>query len=675
MDTQLFQTFLEWVKVHQTWAGVIVMLVAMSESLAVVGMIVPGVVMIIGAGALVALGALEWWSTVAWATVGAILGDGVSYWLGWHYRDRICRIWPLSRHPTLIVRGTAYFQQHGGKSVLFGRFVGPMRAIVPMIAGVMRMPVWRFLLIDVIAAAAWAPAYLLPGVVFGASLNLATEVASRLVVLVVGVALGVWLVLWLTYRGYAYFLAHADAMLTRAGRWARSHPHFGGVVRAIIDPQEPEARGVAILALILLAAGWALLLPMWLLDAVPFWSSADLAFYRLMQGLRTPWADQLLLTLSALGEFPVLLALGAAVSLWLAWRRHWLALAHWCATYAFGIALTLSAGRGIPGEWAAEIEGAWSPWEATHLTLGLAVYGFLAVLVAQGLRGNHHWWAYGAAGLIVSALTLAQIYLGGQSLSGAAVSLLLAGTWTLVLGVAYRRHLVAAPSTFGIGTLSIVTLVAAVLWYHAHYHERDVARYGAPSERLSIAADAWWHEDWRALPAARVDFYGSSKQPMTVQWAGDLEVLRSRLVKSGWRSPRPANGGALLQWLRSDPPLAELPVLPQVHDGKNPALMLIRRTDRKDRVIVLRLWPSAWAIAESGAPVWTGYAAYLVPRRGLLLTVPVTGSDFDAPLQALHASLDGLERREVRRDSLQPQRGRRWNGEVLLVRPKQDDEQ
>lgn len=675
MDSELFRNFLDWVRDHRDWAGVIVMLIAMGESLAVIGMIVPGVVMIIGAGALVALGALEWWSTVAWATAGAILGDGLSYWLGWYYRDRICRIWPLSKHPTLIVRGTAYFRRHGGKSVLFGRFVGPMRAIVPMIAGVMRMPLWRFALIDLVAAVAWAPAYLLPGVVFGASLNLATEVASRLVVLVIGLALGTWLVLWVTYKTYVYFLSHADAMLTRAGHWARSHPHFGGVVRAIIDPQVPEARGVIILALILLGLGWALLLPMRWLDAVPFWSAADQAIYQWMQTLRTPWADRLLMAVSALGELPVLLALGAAVALWLVGRRHWLALAHWCAIFVFGTALTLSSARGVPGDWSAEIAGAWSPWTATHLTLGVSAYGFLAVLVAQGLRGNHHWWAYGAAGLIISALALAQIYLGGQSVSGAAVSTALALVWAAAIGIAYRRHLVAVPSTWGIGALSVLTLIGAGLWYDARYHDRDLARYAPPAENFVIAAQAWWHEDWRTLPAARLDFHGSTEQPLTVQWAGELEAVRARLIKSGWRPPRPTSGGALLQWLRSEPPLADLPVLPQVHDGKDPALLFIRPTGRKDRISVLRLWASDWKIAETGEPVWIGYAAHLERRHHLLLTLPVTGRDFDAPRHALRATLAGLDMREAQRTA--PQQGRvgAWDGNVLLIRQERSTAQ
>ena len=82
-------------------------------------------------GVLVGLKALDPWLAAAAAVVGAILGDGASYWLGRHYRARIRAMWPLRQHPGLLARGQAYFERNGGKSVFLGRFLGPVRAIVP----------------------------------------------------------------------------------------------------------------------------------------------------------------------------------------------------------------------------------------------------------------------------------------------------------------------------------------------------------------------------------------------------------------------------------------------------------------------------------------------------------------------------------------------------------------
>ena len=108
-------------------SGLIVFLVAAGESLALVGIVVPGVVFMLGIGALVGLNAINLWQALFWAMAGAIVGDWLSYWLGRHFDQQLRHIWPLSRYPKLIPRGEAFFNKHGGASVFFGRFVGPLR--------------------------------------------------------------------------------------------------------------------------------------------------------------------------------------------------------------------------------------------------------------------------------------------------------------------------------------------------------------------------------------------------------------------------------------------------------------------------------------------------------------------------------------------------------------------
>ena len=113
------------------WAGVIVFLIAMAESLAIVGVLVPGVVMMFGIGALIATGVLEFWPTFAWAVTGAVAGDGLSFFLGRFYQQQLTGIWPFTRYPQMLDRGVRFFERYGGKSVVFGRFVGPVRAVDP----------------------------------------------------------------------------------------------------------------------------------------------------------------------------------------------------------------------------------------------------------------------------------------------------------------------------------------------------------------------------------------------------------------------------------------------------------------------------------------------------------------------------------------------------------------
>ncbi|MEJ2179233.1 MAG: DedA family protein, partial [Gammaproteobacteria bacterium] len=165
--------------------GLIVFLVAAGESLALVGIVVPGVVFMLGIGALVGLDAINLWQALFWAAVGAIVGDWLSYWLGRHFDKQLRHVWPLSRYPELIPRGEAFFERHGGASVFFGRFVGPLRPIIPAIAGIMHMPQGKFYVINVVSAILWAPVVILPGVAFGESIQLANEVFFRLIAAIV----------------------------------------------------------------------------------------------------------------------------------------------------------------------------------------------------------------------------------------------------------------------------------------------------------------------------------------------------------------------------------------------------------------------------------------------------------------------------------------------------------
>lgn len=185
MDLSTIQPVLDWMARNPELAGLIVFLVAAGESLALVGIVVPGVVFMLGIGALVGLDAINLWQALFWAATGAIVGDWLSYWLGRHFDKQLRHVWPLSRYPELIPRGEAFFERHGGASVFFGRFVGPLRPIIPAIAGIMHMPQGKFYVINVVSAILWAPVVILPGVAFGESIQLANEVFLRLIAVIV----------------------------------------------------------------------------------------------------------------------------------------------------------------------------------------------------------------------------------------------------------------------------------------------------------------------------------------------------------------------------------------------------------------------------------------------------------------------------------------------------------
>jgi membrane protein DedA with SNARE-associated domain len=152
---------------HQTpaLAPTLIFVVAFGESFAIVSLFVPGTVILFAAGSLAATGNLPIVPILVAAALGATAGDGISYWLGRHYAEAIERALPRYRH--LIHRGIAFFARYGDASIVIGRFFGPARAVVPLAAGILRMPRWRFWIANAGSAVLWAPAVLFSGVAFG----------------------------------------------------------------------------------------------------------------------------------------------------------------------------------------------------------------------------------------------------------------------------------------------------------------------------------------------------------------------------------------------------------------------------------------------------------------------------------------------------------------------------
>ena len=153
---QFAQQTLEFVRDHRDWAAPIVFALAFGESIAFVSLVLPFWAMLVAIGSLLQASGLNFGVILVAAAVGAALGDWVSYWLGYHYHEQIARMWPLSRYPDLIPRGHAFMTKYGPWAVVFGRFSGPLRASVPLAAGIFEMDKWKFQLANWSSAFLWA---------------------------------------------------------------------------------------------------------------------------------------------------------------------------------------------------------------------------------------------------------------------------------------------------------------------------------------------------------------------------------------------------------------------------------------------------------------------------------------------------------------------------------------
>jgi membrane protein DedA with SNARE-associated domain len=150
------QGVIEFVHTHEAWAAPIVGALAFGESLAFISLLLPAWAALVGIGVLIGPSGIAFWPVWVAGAVGAALGDWLSYWVGVKLGPAVAHIWPLSRHPDLIPRGEAFVGRWGALGIFIGRFSGPLRASVPLVAGILAMPYWRFQISNFTSAFVWA---------------------------------------------------------------------------------------------------------------------------------------------------------------------------------------------------------------------------------------------------------------------------------------------------------------------------------------------------------------------------------------------------------------------------------------------------------------------------------------------------------------------------------------
>ena len=153
----------DFVRDHQAWAAPIVLLLAFGESLAFISLLIPAWGALVAIGALIGVSGISFWPLCIAGGIGAALGDWVSYWFGFKYKERVAQRWPLSRYPEILPRGEAFVKRWGVPSIFIGRFFGPLRASVPLAAGIFEMPYWQFQAANFVSALVWSGALLLFG--------------------------------------------------------------------------------------------------------------------------------------------------------------------------------------------------------------------------------------------------------------------------------------------------------------------------------------------------------------------------------------------------------------------------------------------------------------------------------------------------------------------------------
>ncbi|WP_144822564.1 bifunctional DedA family/phosphatase PAP2 family protein [Marinobacter piscensis] len=469
MNSSWLSELTTWLSLHSDWVALALFCTALVESLALAGILVPGVALLFSLSVIAAQIDMPLAIALTWAGLGAIVGDTVSFAIGRFFEGRLDSVWPLSRYPGVIRKGERFFRKHGGKSVIIGRFVGPVRPIVPMIAGALMMPWRRFLSFNIASAIGWAPVYILPGFLVGSALASEIQPPAH-AYLVTGVSLATLTVIYLIIVRFQLGLGDDGRpyqwLQRRMAQYETTHRFW-----RLYSNERPAQDGEFPLASLMLAVGCLALFILWaqlttMTDLIEPFDQLAMQWFR---DLRHPFFDAPVIAATLLGDPPVLIAGAALACLTLAFRGHYAAATHiLLAAFAATVLVSaLKSGLGIarPGLVAnPPASGAFPSGHTTGITLFVTL---LASFVAAETRNHKRWKTYILLSLPLIPVALSRLYLGVHWFSDIIGGLLLGLAITGATRASFSRfdRVPLAPDTLSLlAVLAWVIFCGGYLW-------------------------------------------------------------------------------------------------------------------------------------------------------------------------------------------------------------------
>jgi undecaprenyl-diphosphatase len=430
---------------HGWPALLIVFAVPALESSVFLGFVFPGETALILGGVLASYGRVSLWQVLVAGISGAIIGDSAGYLVGREFGRRLLAIRPVRRvvKPERIGRAEEYLARRGGRAVFFGRFTAALRALVPGLAGVARMPYRVFLPFNVAGGVIWGTIMVLLGYLAGASWKRVAGYATQ-----VGIALFAVVILALitghvlrSARDPQSWTGRQVARLagSRLAAWLqRRFPAQLGWLAARFRRGDPRGFGLTIAVLTCGACAWSFgTLTYSVLNHIHS-ARLDPHVLAFFVSHRSAWLTSLARVLTWLGSgaavWPVVIA--AAAVLW--WqRRRWLpvVLPVLCLAGAAGWSLLAGtlAGRTPPPARDALGALAGGSYPDPHAAQALAAWGMLALVVSAGRAVRIRVILAAVAGLMALAAGLSQLYLGTRWMTDVLAGWALAGLWGCLL--------------------------------------------------------------------------------------------------------------------------------------------------------------------------------------------------------------------------------------------------
>jgi membrane protein DedA with SNARE-associated domain/membrane-associated phospholipid phosphatase len=631
MFKEQYHLLAQWLHFHPQWGGIAAFAIAFSESIAIIGSIIPGSVTMTAIGILAGSGVLPIWTTIIWAISGAFLGDGLSFMFGRHFKHHIKNIWPFSRYPKILTAGQVFFLKHGGKSIFIGRFVGPVRAMVPIVAGTFEMKPLKYFSISIFSAIGWAPVYMLPGILLGAiSLEMPTDLAAELIICVLLLLVTLWLVIWLIKKIYNKTHNYFAYILDK--KWIKwsTEPSKSWICVLLKRSDRPYKHGQLLIASVgvLFAIAFGLVF----LDVYFHGTIINInqIVYHIVRGFRTPILDKAMVFISTLGYKKVLLPIALVIFLWLLGTKKYFAAIHW------GIATLVTTGAIFvlkhiyfsarpSGIVAQQIT---SSFPSGHTALALVIYGLAAFFISKNAAKSFRKFVYIITTGLCLLIILSRLYLCAHWVTDILGAITLAITIICITVISYRRKPSPDISSKWFLTIFLIALcISCAINLHKNFiNDWNNSKLHWPTHEVSI--DRWWNnKQIPTIPLYRINRLGHPAEILNIQWAGSLDLIKQTLKARNWKDLHTKRYLDVLKQIASQSDIAKYhPFLAKLYDDQHPVLELIHHPNLKKPALILRLWRSNILLTPRFKPLWIGTVSYNVPNKNLLFFIHTTNT-------------------------------------------------
>ena len=645
--------FTNWIPIGGLYYSLLGLL-AFVESLAFIGLLCPGSVLIVFTGFLAANGKGDFVILASVYTIGAIAGDLVSYVIGARAGGAIMQRPWFQRRENLLNKAQLYFAAHGGKSVFIGRFVGFLRPFIPFIAGSARMNPLAFTLYALVSGILWGISYPGLGYLCGASWQMVQVWSGRFSLLILFLAvlfllnalLWRYLIPWLGKIGRRIGGKVADGWqgllrIPTVQSYCQRHPRLWSFICQRFTAE--HASGICLTLGLTISTLFAALFA-WFGRGIHLASGLtrfDQRLYDLLTVFHHPWTDLFFAAITWIGSNQAIIILGAFVLVALILNnRDFSAL-----VLAFGMIggelfaalfkVVFARPRPVPVFPGLNTIGASFP--SGHAFSALLFYG----LVVYFLIGTTRNWRARIVLILFGSFTtllvgFSRIFLGVHWTSDVLGGFALAALWlTFLITLCETRFRYGGfglqrgwrPFQFSLRTrltillpLAFVALGMIIVTARPHLRSISLERTEQPHQIVTmqnLSAD---------LPRTTQSLWGHPQHPLTLLIVAEENVLQQRLVAAGWQSATRvglAGFKSLLIELLLKRPQNEATIIPQLVEGQMQDFSLVRAAAEKDPTVFssLLIWDLGRRL-DDGRTVWALLTTHQIGVKHLF-TLPL----------------------------------------------------